>query len=74
MLARFLDRCLANFFVGLFVFLGLFMLAIIGMEGLSIYASAQCLAAGYPNAQVTYALDIYCVGIDGVVTNRVNEL
>jgi hypothetical protein len=39
----------------------------------AIYAESKCLAAGYPDSRVTIGLDIYCVGIDGAVTNRVDK-
>lgn len=68
------DKFFDVFSLVLFTLLGLAMLFCVVMIPVVMYASSKCLEAGYPKAGMTYTFDIYCIGIDGAVTNRVHKL
>ena len=39
----------------------------------SLYAEAECLKQGYPEAIVSIGLERYCTTLDGMVTTRVDK-
>lgn len=40
----------------------------------SLYAEAECLAAGYPKHQVSVGLERYCMNLEGTITVSVKKL
>jgi hypothetical protein len=44
---------------------------LLALMPVTMMAERECLAAGYPEARVTFMLERYCVTLEGAVTPRV---
>ena len=57
---------------GLFVLFSLYMMFV--FVPFALWTERECLSKGYPKAEVTIALERYCLNLDGSVTTKVERL
>jgi hypothetical protein len=62
---------IALFFVPLVLFV---LYAMVVMLPMALYADMKCKEAGYPKAEVTVNMKMYCMNLDGSVTVKVDAL
>jgi hypothetical protein len=69
-LERFMDLVMPPLTI---ILISLAVLCLIIYVPATLHAEQTCLAAGFPRANVTYNLEIYCTNLEGVVTYKVER-
>jgi hypothetical protein len=61
------------FMIAVMIVASFLVAGILAYAPYEMYAVKKCLESGYPSARITYDFEYYCVGIDGVVFDRVKR-
>jgi hypothetical protein len=69
-----LDNWITGGLIAITGICGLFLVYVMFViTPVSMVAEATCLKKGYPKANVTWNLDVYCLNLDGAVTTKVEK-
>lgn len=69
------EKLAVVFFVSVMIPLVSFLVyALLVVMPVQLYADAKCLKNGYPKAEVTIGLEMYCMNMDGAITVKVDKL